>query len=169
MSFSDAIQLTRILLAAVASVSCSSSAVPNRPPLPPVVAALVDSAPTVSFCELVKHPELYQQKVIRIQAILHGDRENQMLYDSDCPDEDSFSWVVFDPAYANTDESIKIGLAEALRPKPPNMEGKARVTAVGRFEGPNSNGFGHLNGYRFQFSIMRIEQANEMATIVERP
>jgi hypothetical protein len=68
--------------------------------------------------------------------------------------------VEFDPAYVYTDEAVKKALAKALQPKPPYMDGKARVTAVGRFDGPNNSGYGHLSGYRFRFTIIRIEQVS---------
>jgi hypothetical protein len=129
----------------------------------------VEKAPTVPFCKLVYDPARYQGEVVRTLAIFYGDRENEVLYDPQCPDERNLTWVDFDPSYVYSDEGVKNRLAEALRRKAPFNGGKAQVTAVGRFDGPNSSGYGHLNSYRFRFSIMRIEQVDEVASFMTKP
>lgn len=89
MSLRTAKQMVLIAVLLMTFANCGSKTV--APEWPPSLSGVVEKAPTVSFCELVKHPELYQNKVIRTQAIFHGDRENEMLYDSRCPDKDTFT------------------------------------------------------------------------------
>jgi hypothetical protein len=71
--------------------------------------------------------------------------------------------VVFDPAYVYTADVVKKQFDAALCLGQPRCEGKARITFVGRFEGPAETGYGHLNSYHYQFSIVRIEKVEPVA------
>jgi hypothetical protein len=144
--------------------TCWSQPAPTAPEWPPSLSDLVKSAPTVPFCKLVSHPANYQRKVVRTLAVFYGDRENEVLYDPQCPNEANFTWVDFDPSYVYTDEFLKRRLKETLGRQPPYVDGKAQVTAVGRFEAANGGGYGHLDSYRFRFSIMRIEAVDAVET-----
>ncbi len=87
--------------------------------------------------------------------------ENAYLYDPACSGEASYIWTELDPSYAHSDDALKKKLDQLLCPSQPCPTGKAQVTVVGRFEGPATSPYGHLDGYRFRFSLIRLEQANE--------
>lgn len=56
-------------------------------------------------------------------------------------------------------DQARQALDTALGPFIRGKISKANVTIVGRFYGPNKEGYGHLNGYRFEFLIMKAEEA----------
>ena len=130
---------------------------------PPRMTATVEKAPTVSWCDLIRDFQRYDKQVVRTRALLHVDRENQFLYDSQCEGGEATPvWVEFDPSYVYSDEKLKHRLTELIRPTRERSAGTAAVTVVGRFEGPAGAPFGHLDGYRSKFSIMRLEQADQV-------
>lgn len=126
---------------------------------PPNMSSIVEKAPTVPFCELVRSVGRYDKTVVRTSALLYVDRENETLYDPDCDTENTHAWVEFDPSYVYTDKKVRETLTELIRPRLDSPTRKARVTIVGRFEGPKDGPYGHLDGYQFRFSIMRLEGA----------
>lgn len=129
---------------------------------PPRMAETVAKAPVVPWCELVRKPASYDKVVVRTRALLHVDRENQFLYDAACENEPAAPvWVEYDPSYVYSDERIKRHLTEIIRPSRARSAGTALVTVVGRFAAPASGPYGHFDGYASEFSIIRIEQAEQ--------
>jgi hypothetical protein len=126
---------------------------------PPSMSSTVANAPEVSFCELVRNSARHDRAVVRTNAILRVDRENQVLYDPRCDHGDSYVWADFDPSCVYSNEQVKSTLAELLRRTAQAPTRYVQVALVGRFEGPTTDGYGHLDGYRYRFSIMRVEQA----------
>lgn len=130
---------------------------------PPSMAATVEKAPTVSWCDLIRESQRYDKQVVRTRALLHVDHENQFLYDEKCETDGATPvWVEFDPSYVYSDEKLKRRLTDIIRPTRARSAGTAAVLVVGRFEGPAGAPFGHLDGYRSRFSIMRLEQVDEV-------
>jgi hypothetical protein len=126
------------------------------------MAETVAKAPVVPWCELVRKPASYDKVVVRTRALLHVDRENQFLYDAACENEPAAPvWVEYDPSYVYSDERIKRHLTEIIRPSRARSAGTALVTVVGRFAAPASGPYGHFDGYASEFSIIRIEQAEQ--------
>lgn len=126
---------------------------------PTSIASSVEKAPTVSFCDLIRDPEHYDQKTVRTEAVFFRNMENAVLYDRKCEGADMYVWLEFDPAYVYSDDAVKKRLEQALCTAQPCKIGRARVTVVGRFEGPGAGPYGHLDSYRFRFSLIRLEQA----------
>lgn len=131
---------------------------------PPTMKSVVENAPAIAFCELVRSAERYDSLVVRTNAVFYVDRENETLYDPDCDTEDTHAWVDFDPSYIHSDNNLKQTLIELIRPKPNMPERRARVFIVGRLAGPKNGPYGHLNGYQFNFSIIRLEKAEAFPT-----
>jgi hypothetical protein len=44
-----------------------------------------------------------------------------------------------------------------------------RVTAIGLFQGPSEGPYGHLDGYKFRFKIMRIEASSPLQRQTKHP
>jgi len=127
---------------------------------PPTYASTIKQAPTVPFCELIRDSPRYDKGIVRTQGIFFRNMENAYLFDPACGGENANIWVEFDPAYVYTDDALKKKLDQFLCPSQPCPIGRAQVTVVGRFEGPSTGPYGHLNGYRFRFSLIRLEQAD---------
>jgi hypothetical protein len=127
---------------------------------PPTMSSSVAQAPVVSFCDLIRSPAHYNKLIVRTSAVLHVDRENEFLYHPECEAERAGpAWVDFDPSYVYTEDKLRDRLIEIIRPRLSASSRTARVTVVGRFEGPSGGPYGHLDGYSSRFSIMRLEQA----------
>jgi hypothetical protein len=133
---------------------------------PPTMSSTVNEAPMVSFCELVRNPAHYHKSVVRTRALLRVDRENEVLYEPECDSPENHVWAEFDPSYVYSDQQLKEKLGELLRRKAAKPTRTVQVTIVGRFEGSDGKGYGHLDGYRYRFSIIRIEQADPVVSPV---
>jgi hypothetical protein len=129
---------------------------------PPAMSSTVNKAPTVSFCQLVRNPAQYDKLVVRTRALLRVDLENEVLYEPECDSPESHVWAAFDPSYVHSNQQLKEKLGELLRRTATSPTRTVQVTIVGRFEGSNGKGYGHLDGYRYRFSIIRIEQADQV-------
>lgn len=115
--------------------------------------------PTVSFCDLIRDPARFDNKTVRTRAIFFRNLENEDLNDPTCGIEDTYVWVEFDPGYVSADDELKKEFDRTLCPSQPCPTGRAKVTVVGRFDGPSGGPYGHLGGYRFRFLLMRLESA----------
>jgi hypothetical protein len=123
--------------------------------------------PTVAFCELISHPELYGNKVIRTEAISAIGVESAVLYDPRCSTPETRTWVTQDAAWEKADKKLQAAYFALLFDKnngriPLGHSGRAKVVLTGRFETSNRNGYGHLNQYRFQFAMMGIEKVERV-------
>ena len=137
-----------LIVPILASSSCNSKGTTQHAPSPP----------TVEFCYLVRNAGQFRDTMIRTQAILHRDPENVALYDSNCDDKTTHTWVEYDESLISRNEDRK-KLEEALCQRTPCRSGEARVSVIGKLSGPYEEGYGHLNDYRFRFSILQVEQA----------
>ena len=115
----------------------------------------------VPYCDLARDPNGYDQKIVRTQAILSRGLEQSDLYDPTCGLDDVSAWVRFDASY-KVDSEMSRRLNEILCQSHPCPTGNASVTVVGRFHAPDGKGYGHLNGYRFLFEIMRVERVEKV-------
>lgn len=118
---------------------------------------------TVAFCELIAHPELYDKRIVRTEVISAIGVESQVLYDPQCSTRETRTWVMHDAAWAKADKKLQAAYLALLFDEnngrfPRGRSGRAKATLIGRFEASNKDGYGHLNQYRFQFSIMGIEK-----------
>ena len=115
------------------------------------------------MCNLIRNSERYDKIIVRTQALLNVNHENQFIYNPECETGSTDTvWVDFDPSYIYSDEKLRRKLTDLLRPKPSAPTGTAWVTIVGRFEGANGGPYGHLDAYRSRFLIIRLEQAEEV-------
>lgn len=111
----------------------------------------------LSICELVSHPERHHMELVRVEAIMAFHPEGGFLYDPACDSPDSWIWPEADPVHV---PDPTLWQHASLR-----KEESARVVLLGRFEGPNGEGYGHLGGFRQQIVVQREE---EIAKVVPR-
>jgi hypothetical protein len=113
-----------------------------------------DDIPTVDYCELINHPEKYDQKTVRVRAIYRYGYEWSEIYCPDCFDRNRRTWVESDNL---TETCPKTKAIKQLRDS--GYKGRTvRVVMVGKFHG-SGGGYGHLNGYRFQLDVSCVEEA----------
>jgi hypothetical protein len=122
---------------------------------------------TIAFCELISHPELYDKRVVRTEAISAIGIESAVLYDPQCSTEETRTWVTHDAAWSKADKKLLMAYNALLFDEnngrvPRGHSGRARAVLIGRFEASDKNGYGHLNQYRFQFVIMGIEKVESV-------
>jgi hypothetical protein len=133
---------------------------------PPALSTAIEKAPTVVYCELLRNPSRFSNRIVRTQALFYKNLENEVFYDLAC--NDSRVWVEFDPAYDYSDDALKKDFEKIACLRQQRCEGRARVTAVGRFDGTNENGYGHLGCCPYRFSIMRLERVEPVpASLIE--
>jgi hypothetical protein len=126
--------------------------------------------PTVAFCDLVRDPNRHDGQVVRTEAIVAVGFEVAILYDPKCGDSEKRAWYDFDQSSYQPDEKGWKSLRELLFPaskeRARHYSGRAKATMVGRFDASDKNGYGHLNQYHFQFTIMRVERAEAVPSDV---
>jgi len=140
-------------------------------PIPP--ASLVErptpigipDAETVTFCDLVSSSQVYDQKIVRTEAIAAVMTfEVAFLYDPKCNTEDA--WIDYEfenhQAFEVTDSLLSRDFGK-------NAVRRARLTLVGQLRGPSKQGYGHLNTRRLQFLIMAVEKAEPVVADVPWP
>ena len=123
--------------------------------------------PTVAFCELITHPELYDKRIVRTTAISAVGVESQVLYDPQCSTPETRTWATHDAAWSKADKKLQAAYLALLFDEnngrfPRGRSGRAKAILTGRFEASNKNGYGHLNQYRFQFSMMGLEKVERV-------
>jgi|GEM_PF-1969118 len=125
------------------------------------------ATPTVAFCELIRHPQRYDNHVVRTEAISAIGVESAVLYDPQCSTAETRVWVTHDSAWSLADKKLQTAYNNLLYDEnngriPRGHSGRARAVLVGRFEASNKDGYGHLNQYRFQFVIMNLEKVEKV-------
>lgn len=151
-----------LLLCAMALVVSSSAQRRHKPRI-----KSSSNVPTVAFCELISHPQLYDKRIVRTEAISAIGMESQVLYDPQCSTEETRVWVTHDAAWEKADKKLQAAYFALLFDEnnnriPRGHSGRAKVVLTGRFEASNKNGYGHLNQYRFQFAITGIEKVERV-------
>src|ERR1041384_890226 len=118
---------------------------------------------TVTYCQLLKDPKRFHNKVVRVNAVFGRGFEKSSLSDEgDCSrgksgSAQSDTWVSQDKAFVVDGDS-----EEAKNNQKVSGFGKWWITAVGRFrrgEGPQR--FGHLGCCKYEFALIKIEKSEK--------
>jgi hypothetical protein len=112
----------------------------------------LSSLPVVRYCDLVGHSSSHNNQIVRVRGIYSFNMENSALYDPACPDEDAWTWVEVETCSNFDEHSANLRRNQV-----------AEVVFLGRFSGPSEQGYGHLNGYRYKLSVMRVEEMKPLA------
>ena len=126
-----------------------------------------NTIPKVTYCELVKHPEKYDDKVIEVTAIYGNGFEKSYLYDKDlCNNHDPSrpqTWVAYDKSFVMEGDS-----EEAKTNSKISGFGVWEITAIGRFKRAKEPGrFGHLGCCLYQFNFIRIVRSEKLSDRAE--
>lgn len=122
--------------------------------------SVFSSMPVIAYCDLVRDSPRYENKIIRVRGRYSFNMENSTLDDPSCRREDAWTWVEAEP-YSKFDESTK-PFYDTYGAKM-RAGGSADVIFLGKFSGPNDEGYGHLNCCRYQLSIMKVEEMKAWA------
>jgi hypothetical protein len=112
-----------------------------------LLAASAQSQTLVSFCDLVRNPEQYNGKTVRVRATYEYGFEWQRLYCRDCRDRGD-AWLELP---ADLDDASQKALKHAHGRM---ASGKANLTAEGVFV--SGGGFGHLSRYQYKFIAHKV-------------
>ena len=152
-----------ISLVAIALLACSSFKVEGSHQNPNTVSD--DPVATVTYCELIKHPKRFHNKVVRVTAIFERQFERSSLSDEAGCDSgkvgagQSDTWVSHDKSFVIDGDSEQAKLNESV-----SGFGKWWLVAVGRFRrAEGSQRFGHLRCCKYDFALMRIEKSEKVA------
>jgi hypothetical protein len=126
------------------------------------------TAPVVPFCDLVHHPDLYDQRVIRTKAIMIAGYEQSFLYSPLCNGRDTFVWADRDSSY-KPNHAVEKVLDSLLAHRESTHSGRAEVDVVGRFNAPQGKRYGHLDQFRMRFLVMRFDNAKAAPQKEARP
>ena len=135
---------------------------------------------TVTYCELVREPTFYDNKVVRITANYIAAFEGSIIRDSDCDGKDS--WVRFDAKVKDaTPHKIWKKFDRLTDTSPEHKNGGVnypsrlvKVTWIGLFQGVKRAqkignitlplGYGHMNGFDFLFVVQKVEAVSKIAS-----
>jgi len=135
-----------ILVALAFLVNCRGED-PNTNHLKPV------QITTVSLCDLLAHPDLFDQKTIHLQAIYRYGAEWSEIYCLECSESGSV-WLEFD-------EKFEASMKRSLKRKIAGNGDRGRtvkVAMIGKFYGSGGR-YGHLGASRFKIVVSQVEHA----------
>jgi hypothetical protein len=118
--------------------------------------SLFAKMPVIAYCHLIRDPVHYDNKIVRVRGIFSMGTETSVIEDPVCRSENAWTWVFSEP-YSHFDDALS---AADIR-----RGDSAEVVFLGKFSGPNDEGFGHLSGYRYQFSVMKVEEMKPLPQI----
>lgn len=134
--------------------------------------------PTIDYCELLRNPDSYDKKIIRLRALYVRGFEVAAFEHPQC-DEARSVWVEFDQSEPScTDKKIGKAMQAIFNPPRKRKRGvieipgpeRAELLVVGRFDGPRPGipvgtegrriftGHGHMNEYNYKFVVQCVEQ-----------
>jgi hypothetical protein len=97
-----------------------------------------DATLTVSYCDLIAHPEQYKDKIVRVKASYFTGRHAGFFYDLEC---DGLSKRAHSALSCGDEESCK-NLRETIDKVLAGgiTMSRAELTVIGRFKGPGAYG-----------------------------
>jgi hypothetical protein len=136
-----------VVVTAVLILSSTAWAIqPTSPQVP-------GSIPNVSWCNLLKKPKLYSEKIVRIRAIfLRSGEETSEMYCPGCFESHGIYASFADSFQASTKKSL-------LKPFERQFDVTLAVTLTGKFIALPG---GHLTSYRMRFIIFRAERVRSL-------
>jgi hypothetical protein len=120
-----------------------------------------EDTPTVAFCEMVKHMQLYFDKIVRVTATFHQATEGQYLSGESCPPGPD-DWIGV--GYVDVDEKQQSARDQAVHKIALEYRyQEATVTIVGILRNQKSTfPFTH---YLHRFDIIRFEDVSPRAVL----
>jgi len=150
--------ITALILTVFALASSSLKAQPKSQP-PPRQSSEPETVPTGDFCEMVKRPELYFDRTIRITASYELGFEGSNLNNVRCVrSHDDSIGVGFEP---RDETHTKLINGKVRKIRSGKFGPQPRVTVVGRLRNQSRRSFAW---YRYRFDIIRFEDIRDDVT-----
>jgi hypothetical protein len=118
--------------------------------------------PTVTFCDLVHNPDVFDGREVRFRATYLSNSEVAALVDQNCLAKDKQTWVEFDgisikasatpELYEKVEEQIFCGKCGD-----DNNWRETQMLVTGIFHGDDI-GHGRLGEYRFMVTVKKVEE-----------
>jgi hypothetical protein len=148
-------------------VICASSGQSNNGEIAPEKAG---------FCNLVKNPRRYDQKLILTEAALvknfqpRVDGGEPFLYNPNCAGSEHM--VLWEQLEEESDPEVSKQHDKAFSDAEKKSEtGRARVKVIGKFmtAKDGGRGFGHLDGWRLMLKVVKVEKYEPVSSSVAWP
>ena len=127
--------------------------------------AELSDIPTITFCDLIQNPDLYDGKELRFRAKYLANSEVGAFGDPYCSSKENRTWAEFDGVsikanskpeiYQEVEERILCGKCGAE-----NHWRETEMLVTGIFTGSDI-GHGRLGEYRFMVAVKRVEEISE--------
>jgi hypothetical protein len=123
--------------------------------------------PQVDLCELVRNPEKYDKKIVRVKAVLVGshavvvDGGEDYLYSPSCSERESAIFVTAHKTRQKDDPDVSKSIQEFQKKRDKHGISRVWITFTGLFERATGSGFGHLSWAQFQIATFKIEKAEK--------
>jgi hypothetical protein len=121
--------------------------------------------PTITFCDLIQNPDLYDGKEVRFRATYLANSEVAAFGDPNCSSKENRTWAEFDGTsiksssgteiYQKVKEQILCGHCVAT-----NHWRETEMLVTGIFNGSDI-GQGRLGEYRFMVTVKNVEEISE--------
>jgi hypothetical protein len=118
--------------------------------------------PTIAFCDLLRNPDRYHEKEVKLRAKYLSIFEVSAFVDSDCAKKENRTWVEFDRSSveAATKPEVFKKVVEQIyccmwAGSSSSRETEMLVTGI--FYKSNGAGYGHDNEYCFKFTVKSVE------------
>ena len=118
--------------------------------------------PTITFCDLISSPELYDGREIRFRVKYLAGSEVAAFGDPNCTTKNKRTWAEFDSTsikasskpelYQKVMEQILCGKCGG-----DNLWRETEMIVTGIFNGEDQ-GYGHMGEYRFMVSVKSVEE-----------
>ena len=121
--------------------------------------------PTITFCDLIQNPDLYDGKEVRFRAKYLANFEVAAFGDPNCTTKENRTWAEFDGTsikasskpeiYQKVEEQILCGRCGG-----DNYWRETEMLVTGIFHGSDI-GYGRLGEYRFMVTVKHVEEISE--------
>ena len=124
-------------------------------------ATISEVPPTVSFCDLMRHPDNYDGKIVVVSATLGNNHEYSYFFDDTCKASSSQDEVYALSTFNKGTYKFGSPLDRKLDKLLGNKDGKlqvrrAWVKVVAIFTDGKSSAFGHMNCCRYKLEVQQL-------------
>jgi len=117
--------------------------------------------PKVTYCELMKHPERFDYRVVQVSAVFERGFEKSYLYDDEGCNKGlrrADTWVSHDQSFVIDGDSEEAKINNEI-----SGFGVWSINAIGRFRrGKGPQQFGHLGCCRYEFALMKVVRSEKL-------
>ncbi len=123
---------------------------PQSADAPKVTNEAIASAQTTTFCEVLRFPEKFKNKMIRVRALYESDFEMSVITAPTCDTPIPVTWVSFDEHWeSRTKRHVRHSLSNV------RWRAKTDVVFIGLFKADGR--YGHMDIYPFSIEVYKVE------------